>query len=103
MYLFNTLQEAVIMKLQRRLTQFLLAVIIAATGACDDFLQVNEDPTSPSQVPEDLQLSGLLGNFSYEVIGNTPARTTTQWVQQTAFNGVAPSADNYDVNSDRKS
>lgn len=87
------------MKLQRLLTQLLLVVIIVAAGACNDFLEVNEDPTSPNQVPENLQLSGLLGNFSYEVIGNTPARTTTQWVQQTSYNGVPPSEDNYDVNS----
>ncbi|MCW9705974.1 SusD/RagB family nutrient-binding outer membrane lipoprotein [Fodinibius salsisoli] len=87
------------MKLSKIVTQLMLIAVIVGAGACNDFLDVNEDPTAPNQVPENLQLSGLLGNFSYEVIGNTPARTTTQWVQQTSYNGVPPSADNYDVNS----
>lgn len=87
------------MKLSKLLKQLMFIAIILGAGACNDFLDVNEDPTSPSQVPENLQLSGLLGNFSYEVIGNTPVRTTSQWIQQMAYNGVPPSADNYDVNS----
>lgn len=67
-------------------------------GACEDFLDVNDDPTSPEEAPEDLQLSGILGSFSYQVIGNEPARTTNQWVQQLSWTGFVPSSDNYDFN-----
>ncbi len=63
--------------------------------SCDDFLDVNTDPNSPSVVPENLQLGGLLGNFSYEIIGNQPARVPALWIQQLAWNGVPPTQDNY--------
>lgn len=87
------------MKLYRTLTNTLLLLVLVYASACSDFLDVNEDPTSPNEVPEDLQLPSILGNFSYEVIGNEPARTPSQWIQQTAYNGVPPSEDNYDVTS----
>ncbi|MDR8394411.1 SusD/RagB family nutrient-binding outer membrane lipoprotein [Aliifodinibius sp. S!AR15-10] len=77
----------------------LLVAAIVLVGACENFLDVNEDPTSPTQVPPNLQLSSLLGNFSYEIVGNEPARVTTLWIQQTAYNGVPPSDDNYDYTS----
>lgn len=74
----------------------LLAGLLLFTSSCEGFLDVNTDPTAPSEVPENLQLSALLGTFSYEVIGNEPARTTNLWVQQLAWTGFAPSSDNYD-------
>ncbi|MEX2396774.1 MAG: SusD/RagB family nutrient-binding outer membrane lipoprotein, partial [Balneolales bacterium] len=64
--------------------------------SCDGFLDVNEDPTAPDEVPENLQLSALLGAFSYEVIGNEPARTPNLWVQQLAWSGFQENhADSY--------
>lgn len=87
------------MNFLKTLSRFSLLTTIVLVGACSDFIDVNEDPTTPSQVPENLQLSSILGNFSYEVVANTPVRTTSQWTQQTAWNGVPTTADNYDVNS----
>lgn len=86
------------MKLPKLLTNTLLVGALLLSGACEGFLDVNEDPTSPSEVPENLQLSALLGTFSYEVIGNEPARTTNLWVQQLAWSGVPPTEDNYRFN-----
>lgn len=84
-----------------RLSEFTKKAILAVTlfvfmGACEGFLDVNEDPTAPSEVPENLQLSALLGVFSYQTIGNEPARTTSRWTQQLAWTGFPPSSDNYD-------
>lgn len=88
------------MKFSKLLTSaFLLFTIVLLVGSCSDFLDVNEDPTAPDEVPPDLQLSGILANFSYEVVGNEPARTSLLWVQQLAYNGEPPSEDNYDYTS----
>lgn len=85
------------MKSYRKTSRIVLvATFLALSWACDSFLDVNEDPTSPAAVAENLQLPALLGEFSYEVIGNEPSRTTSLWIQQTAYTGFAPSADNYD-------
>lgn len=86
------------MKFLKVTSKCLLLATLVFVSSCSDFLDVNEDPTSPSTVPENLQLSAILGTFSYEVIANAP-RDPGQWIQQTAWNGVPPSADNYDVTS----
>lgn len=85
------------MKFSKKATCTLLIGALFLVGACDGFLNVNEDPTSPTEVPENLQLAALLGVFSYNVIGNEPARTTTLWMQQTAWSGFTPTEDNYDL------
>lgn len=84
------------MRISKILSIFVLTVVLLFVTACEDFLDVNTDPTAPTDVPPNLQLSGLLGTFSYEVIGNDPARTTSRWVQQLSWTGFAPSSDNYD-------
>src|SRR5690625_918692 len=79
---------------------FILVIgLLLITSACDSFLDVNEDPTSPEDVPEHLLLSGALSSFSFNVIGNDPARITSLWTQQTAFTGIPPSDDNYFVDA----
>ncbi|SHF31609.1 Starch-binding associating with outer membrane [Fodinibius roseus] len=88
------------MKFSKLLTSvFLLFTIGLLVGSCSDYLDVNQDPTAPDEVPPDLQLSAVLANFSYEVVGNEPARTGLLWVQQLAYNGEPPSEDNYDYTS----
>lgn len=87
------------MKSDKIIAQSVLLVTLVCLCACNDFIDINEDPTSPTAVPENLQLPAILGNFSYEIIANEPARTGTQWIQQTAWSGIPPSEDNYDVNS----
>lgn len=75
--------------------RLLLAALVVGLSGCD-LSGVNEDPNNPTQVPEALQLSGLLGAFSYEVVGGQPARVPAHWVQQLSFGGSPPSFDNYD-------
>ncbi len=65
--------------------------------SCDDFLDVNVNPNAPGDATENLMLPGLLGEFSYRVIGNWPARYPAYWVQQLAWNGVPPTQDNYEM------
>lgn len=81
----------------QRFPALLLALgLLFTAGACD-LAEINENPNAPTFVPENLQLSGLLANFSYQVIGNEPARTPNLWMQQIATNGTPLTADNYDV------
>ncbi len=65
--------------------------------SCNDFLDVNTDPNNPTEVSEPLLLTGILGNFSFEVIGGYPVRTTNVWIKQTTYNAVLPHYDNYQV------
>ncbi len=71
--------------------------VLLMAVSCQKFLDVNKNPNDPESVPESLQLSALEGNFSYEILANNAVRTTSLWTQQTAWNGVPPSDDNYDV------
>lgn len=85
------------MKRLKILNVLLVFGLLIAESSCADFLDVNTDPNNPSSVPENLQLSALESNFSYNIIGNTAVRIPSHWVQQLSFNGVPPSDDNYDV------
>ncbi len=78
---------------------FATSLLLVLSTSCEkSFLDpVRDDPNNPLSVTEALQLSGLLGNFSYQVIANDPARITSYWIQHTAFTAVPPSADNYDL------
>lgn len=85
------------MKSIKLLTTGTLAVLLLLFFvSCDDYLDVNVNPNAPADATENLMLSGLLGEFSYRVIGNWPARTPARWTQQLAWNGVPPSSDNYE-------
>lgn len=88
------------MKTPKHLITLLIVLSMSILGACENFLDVNNNPNDPENVPENLQLSGMLANFSYQVIGNEPARTPSQWMQQTAWNGVQPSVDTYDLDDE---
>ncbi len=86
------------MKLIKNLTTGALAVFMVMFFiSCEDYLDVNVNPNAPADATENLMLSGLLGEFSYRVIGNWPARDPAYWTQQLAWNGVPPSEDNYDM------
>lgn len=81
-----------------RLIPVLLAALVLAVGlaGCDSFEEINTDPNNPNDVPENLRLTGILSNFSYQVVGGEAARAPNFWVQQLAFNGTQPSLDTYD-------
>lgn len=78
-------------------------VFLAIAGlfmpSCSDFLDVNDDPNSITEANEALRLSGLLGEFSFEMMANSTAYFSSMWMQQVSFNGTPPTEDNYDINA----
>lgn len=87
------------MLLNKRILPIFILVIVLFSTSCDDYLDVNEDPNAINEANEQLRLSGLLGNFSYETIANDGTRYGALWMQQIAFNGTPPTEDNYDINA----
>lgn len=55
-----------------------------AFQSCNKMLDINYDPNNPTEVGENLLLPAILANFSYEVIGGYPVRTTTMWTKHLA-------------------
>jgi len=86
------------MKNFKKILFVVLLVAVILPLSCSHFIDVNKNPNNPVSVSPPLQLTAMLGNFSYEVIGNIPARICDEWMQQLAWNGVPPSDDNYDTN-----
>ncbi|MDN5212388.1 SusD/RagB family nutrient-binding outer membrane lipoprotein [Fulvivirgaceae bacterium BMA12] len=72
-------------------------IMLMISTSCNDFLDVNTDPNNPVAVSEPLLLTGVIVNFSYEVLGGYPVRVTNTWAQQTAYNAVLPHYGVYDV------
>jgi hypothetical protein len=87
------------MKIKYKLKFILASLLLLVGTSCEkQFLdEVAENPNNPVDAAESVRLSGILSNFSYQVIGNEPPRITSYWIQYLAFTGVAPSEDNYDV------
>jgi hypothetical protein len=85
------------MKKFKYITSLLLSGILLVATSCGDFLDVNEDPNNPTDVSEPLLLTGILANFSYQVIGGFPVRITNNWIKQTTYNAVLPHHDNYQI------
>jgi hypothetical protein len=81
-----------------KITTLILSIgMLFSSISCSDFLDVNTDPNNPTEVSEPLLLTGILANFSYEVIGGYPVRVTNTWIKQTTYNAVLPHYDNYQV------
>ncbi|MEC3878765.1 SusD/RagB family nutrient-binding outer membrane lipoprotein [Parapedobacter sp. 10938] len=64
----------------------IIGILISAVSlqGCNDKLDINIDPNAPSEVGEDLILPAVLSNFSYEVIGGWPVRTSSLWTKHLA-------------------
>jgi hypothetical protein len=67
------------------------------TVSCNKNLDINADPNRPTDVPENLMLSALLSNFSYEVIGGYPVRVTALWTKHLAYATDDSHEGNYDL------
>lgn len=81
-----------------KITTLILSIgMLFSSISCSEFLDVNTDPNNPTEVSEPLLLTGILGNFSFEVIGGYPVRVTNTWIKQTTYNAVLPHYDNYQV------
>ncbi len=85
------------MKNTKLISLILFVAMFSITTSCSDFLDVNTDPNNPTKVSEPLLLTGILANFSFEVIGGYPVRVTNTWIKQTTYNAVLPHYDNYQV------
>ncbi|WP_223580511.1 SusD/RagB family nutrient-binding outer membrane lipoprotein [Sphingobacterium sp. GVS05A] len=75
------------MKRNNIILSILLALFVAPSTlltSCSKKLDINQDPNNPTDVPENLMLTALLSNFSYEVIGGYPARITGLWSKNIA-------------------
>lgn len=70
-----------------RVSRLTLLVIVMLSTACENFLDVNDNPNSPEEVPENLMLSGLVGTFGFAVIGSWPSSLGAEWTQQISYNG----------------
>lgn len=64
-----------------------LLLLVVLSAACQDFLDVNDNPNSPEEVPENLMLSGIVGTFGFGVLGSWPSSLGAEWTQQIAYNG----------------
>lgn len=91
-------QEMISRKPTSVLAVCVLAVSALLVVGCDsvtDFDEINKNPNDPPSAPSEQVLSGLLANFSYEVVGNAPVRVPSLWIQQAAQNVDQPEADVY--------
>lgn len=63
---------------------FAFLSLIGVTS-CSKQLDINADPNNPTEVSENLLLSGILGSFSFEVAGGYPVRNTSLWTKHIAY------------------
>ncbi len=73
--------------------------ILLSGAGCKKFLDVNDDPASATKVSDALLLSGVELNTAFAITGGYPARTSTFWTQQLAYNQAGPDWDSYAVTS----
>lgn len=66
--------------------------------SCNKNLDINQDPNSPTDVDENLMLSALLSNFSYEINAGEPTRFTALWTKQIAGAIAGFHTGNYQLN-----
>jgi len=61
--------------------------MLTAVASCNNFLDVNTNPNSPTSVNEKLLLPAIEGTFSLAVIGSWPSTLSAEWMQQISYNG----------------
>lgn len=73
----------------------LVLLLLTTVYSCKKYLDVNNDPNSPSQVTEALMTSSIISTFSYEVAGGYPVRVTSFWTKHLAYATPGPHEGNY--------
>ncbi|MEQ6121876.1 SusD/RagB family nutrient-binding outer membrane lipoprotein [Reichenbachiella sp. MALMAid0571] len=76
--------------INKYITGFVLSALMLFSTSCSEFLDVNEDPNNPVVVSEPLLLTGIIANFTYQILAGYPVRVTSTWVQQQSYNGALP-------------
>ncbi len=72
-----------------------VGVFVSGCDSVTDFNEINQNQNDPATAPSEQVLSGLLGDFSYQVVGNEAVRTPSLWAQQLAQNTPPPNTDTY--------
>ncbi|PSL46110.1 SusD-like starch-binding protein associating with outer membrane [Chitinophaga niastensis] len=75
-----------------------LLLIVSATG-CKKFLDINQDPSNPKDVPAPLMLAPLEASISNSIAAGSASMLITSWMQQTTQNQAVPNTDVYQVNN----
>ncbi|MGJ1268706.1 SusD/RagB family nutrient-binding outer membrane lipoprotein [Sphingobacterium spiritivorum] len=88
------------MKSKNYILSILLTLVVSSLlfNSCNKNLDINQDPNNPTEVPENLMLSALLSNFSYEVNGGEPTRFTVLWTKHLAGAIAGAHTGNYLLN-----
>jgi hypothetical protein len=60
-------------------------------GACDSFLDVNQNPNAPENARVDIRLAGLIASFVHSTYYGETALWGSEWTQQFSYNGTTRS------------
>ena len=71
------------MRIQRTIMPVLAAL---SMGACDNFLDVNENPNAPEDARIDLTLPAQIVVFGHSVLAGSPTLWGGEWMQQYSYN-----------------
>lgn len=75
-------------RFHKRATRAALAALVAlGLGACDSFLDVNENPNAPESARVDIQLAALLGAFAHSTYYGEASLWGAEWTQQWSYRG----------------
>ncbi|MBL1410715.1 SusD/RagB family nutrient-binding outer membrane lipoprotein [Sphingobacterium sp. C459-1T] len=89
------------MKMKNSIFQIFIVLFLSTSlfTSCNKNLDINQDPNNPTSVPENLMLSALLANFSYEINAGEPTRFTALWTKHIAAAVAGVHTGNYQLNS----
>jgi len=78
---------------------FLFAMLCFIFTSCEDWLDINTDPNSPSEaeMTESIYLPGILAQVAFELTGGFPARYPSYWMLQVGRDAPAPDFATYDI------
>lgn len=79
---------------------YIIAIALTITfQSCEDWLDVNTDPDSPSssEMSENVYLPGIQGTIVYELTGGYPARIPNYWIGQLGRSATTPDYSTFDI------
>ncbi len=77
-------QGSITMKIRNLLFPVVLIAGLSLNGCSDSFLDVNEDPNSPTSAPLNLQAPPIIAAFAHNMFDHWPAHVSSYWTQQTS-------------------
>jgi len=83
--MFKSSNKGIItMKLRSSFFSTVLIAGLFLNGCSDTFLDVNNDPNSPTSAPLYLQAAPIIAAFSHNMFDHWPAHVSSYWTQQTS-------------------